>query len=122
MADRYISREWLEKALNDYRDKRCWNTEELDVETIGRVLDVMENVIKRAPEIGPRKLCSKKLDAMEAALWAQKRFLGEQIEESEKDCRIYESTGNALLTAFYKGMLQAQKEEMEFLERMTRHG
>lgn len=56
MTDRFISREWLESLLNSYKRLHCWNTNILDGDTVLRVLEVLENEIKHAPDIGTRKL------------------------------------------------------------------
>ena len=57
MADRYISREWLLKELGKYKDIReKWNTKVCDPDTILRVLQVVENLVNIAPNIGPMQL------------------------------------------------------------------
>lgn len=59
MADRYISREWLLKELSEYKNLKTWNTEACDPDTILWVLQVIENTINRAPDIGPRQYGNK---------------------------------------------------------------
>ena len=55
MADRFISREWLLKTINDYKNIKTWNTVVCDPDTVLRVLQVVENLVKGAPDIGPRQ-------------------------------------------------------------------
>ena len=45
MADRYISREWLLKTINAYKNIKTWNTKVCDPDTVLRVLQVNENYI-----------------------------------------------------------------------------
>ena len=68
MTDRFISREWLENLLNQYKNTRCWNTAVLDGDTILRVLEVLENEIKHAPNISPRQLDNSMLKIKNVAL------------------------------------------------------
>ena len=63
MADRCISREWLLKTINDYKNIKTWNTEVCDPDTVLRVLQVIENLVKGAPDIGPRQYGNKMLAA-----------------------------------------------------------
>lgn len=68
MADRYISRDWLLKVLADYKNIGTWNLDVCDADTVLRVLEVLENKVKGAPGIGPRKLGNKLLAAKNVAL------------------------------------------------------
>lgn len=51
MTDRFISRQWLESLLNQYKNIRCWNSDVVDRDTVIRVIEVLENEIKHAPNI-----------------------------------------------------------------------
>lgn len=121
MADRFISRAWLERLLNEYKKLGCWNTGVLDGDTILRVLEVLENEIKRAPDISERQLGNRLLKAKDAALESNLRMIEREIEESRAEYRVQESKGNATLMGFYKGMLVAREEVRGCLERMVKN-
>ena len=122
MADRYISREWLLKTLNDYNDIKTWNTEVCDPDTVLRVLQVVENLVKGAPDIGPRQYGSKILAAKNMALKFELESTNRRIEEHLNDYRRHESTNNLLTMGFYKGLVTAEKEKRNWLERMVGNG
>lgn len=63
----YISRKWVLKTLEEYKDIKTWNTDVCDADTVLRVLQVIENVVNRAPDIGPRQYSNKILAAKNAA-------------------------------------------------------
>lgn len=122
MTDRFISRAWLERLLNEYKRLGCWNTDVMDGDTILRVLEVLENEIKRAPDIGSRQLSSRMLKAKDAALESYMSMVEREIQESRSSYRVQESTGNVMLMGFYKGMLTAREEVRGWLERMVKNG
>lgn len=122
MTDRFISREWMEGILNQYKNIRCWNSDVVDRDTVIRVIEVLENEIKHAPDIGTRKLGNRVLKAKNAALEANLRMIEREIQESREAYRVQESKGNATLMGFYKGMLVAREEVRGWLERMLSDG
>lgn len=121
MADRFISREWLEDMLTAYKNLDCWNMNVVDRDTVLRVLEVVENEIKRAPDIGPRQLGNRMLKAKNVALEANIRMLDAEIQESRAAYRVQESKGDVMLMGFYKGMLVAREEVRGSLERMVKN-
>ena len=121
MTDRFISREWLENLLNQYKNTRCWNTAVLDGDTILRVIEVLENEITRAPDIGARQLGNRMLKIKNVALECHMREIEREIKESRAAYRIQESKGNTMLMGFYKGMLVAREEVKSWLERMVQN-
>ena len=122
MADRYISRDWLLKVLADYRNIGTWNLDVCDADTVLRVLEVLENKVKGAPDIGPRKLGSEILAAKNVALKVHLKMAEDDIARAESKYRQCESTNNVMLMGFYKGYLVAMGEMKSMLERMTDDG
>lgn len=122
MADRYISREWLLKTLDDYKNLNTWNTEVCDADTILRVLQVIENVVNGAPDIGPRQYRTKQLAAKNAALKFELYVTDKRIDEHKNSYRRHESANNILSMGFYKGMICAEEDKRRWLEGMVRDG
>ena len=122
MADRYISREWLLKELSEYKNLKTWNTEVCDPDTILRVLQVVENLVNGAPNIGPRQYGNKMLAAKNMALKFELESINRRIEEHLNAYRRNESTNALLPMGFFKGMITAEQETRNWLERMVRDG
>ena len=122
MTDKYISSAWLLETIADYKNISFWNTGVLDAETIARVLDVVENVIKGAPSIGKRKLGNKILAAKNIALEVHLKMVKDHIEDAERRYRRHESTNNIMLMGFCKGYITAMGEAKSMLERMVTDG
>ena len=122
MTDKYISSAWLLETIADYKNIGCWNTDVLDAETITRVLEVMENKVKGAPCIGPRKLGSKILAAKNIALEVNLKMVKDYMEDAERRYRRHESTNNIMLMSFCKGYLTAMNEAKSMLERLVDNG
>lgn len=122
MADRYISREWLLKTINDYKNIKTWNTEVCDPDTVLRVLQVIENTINRAPDIGPRQYGNKTLKAKNAALKFQLEHFKRQRQRDNENYARCESVNKIMPMGFYKGRAQVEDEVINWLEVMTRDG
>ena len=122
MADRYISREWMERLLNSYKNINLWNSNVIDGDTVLRVLEVLENEIKHAPAIGPRQLGNRMLKIKNAALEAHMRQIESEIQENIEAYFIQESRWNVMLMGFYKGMMVAREEVRDWLESMVDDG
>lgn len=122
MADRCISREWLLKTINDYKNIKTWNTEVCDPDTVLRVLQVIENTINRAPDIGPRQYGNKMLAAKNMALKFELELTNRRIEEYMNAYRHSESINALLPMSFYKGLVTAEQEKRNWLERMVQDG
>lgn len=122
MADRYISREWLLKKLNECKNLKTWNTEVCDPDTILRVLQVIENTINRAPDIGPRQYGNKKLEVKNVALQLQLTHLKKMRQHDDEQYVVTESVGNVMLMGFYKGRIQIEEQVIDWLERMVQNG
>lgn len=122
MADRYISREWLMKELSEYKNFKTWNTEVCDPDTILRVLQVIENTINRAPDIGPRQYGNKKLEVKNAALKFELGHLKRQRQNDDENYIMAESVNSIMPMGFYKGRVQVEEQIIDWLERMVRDG
>nr|DAR05052.1 MAG TPA: hypothetical protein [Caudoviricetes sp.] len=122
MTEKYISSAWLLETIEDYKNISCWNTDVLDAETITRVLEVVENKVKGAPSIGPRKLGNKLLAAKNIALEVHLKMVKDHIEDAEGRYRRHESTNNLMLMSFCKGYITAMCETRSMLERMVSDG
>ena len=118
-AEKYISSAWLLETIADYKNIRSWNTNVLDAETIARVLDVVENIIKGAPSIGQRKLGNKILAAKNVALEVHLKMVKDHIEDAERSYRRHESTNNLMLMGFCKGYITAMCETRSMMEMMV---
>lgn len=122
MADRYISRDWLQKTLNECKNLKTWNTEVCDPDTVLRVLQVVENLVKGAPDIGPRQYGNKTLAAKNAALKFELEIVNRRIDDHMEAYLRHESTNSLMSMGFYKGMITAEKIERDWLERMVKDG
>lgn len=122
MAEKYVSSAWLLETIADYKNISRWNTDVLDAETIVRVLEVVENVIKGAPNIGQRKLGNKILAAKNIALEVHLKMVKDHIEDAKRRYRRHESTNNLMLMSFCKGYITAMDETRSMLERMVNDG
>ena len=119
MADKYISSAWLLETIADYKNIGCWNTDVLDAETITRVLEVVENKVKGAPSIGPRKLGNKILASKNIALEVHLKMVKGSIEDAKRRYRIHECNNNFMLMSFCRGYIAAMDEARSMLERMV---
>jgi len=122
MADKYISSAWLLETIADYKNIGCWNTDVLDAETITRVLEVVENKVKGAPSIGPRKLGNKILASKNIALEVHLKMVKGSIEDAKRRYRIHECNNNFMLMSFCKGYFTAMNEAKSMLERLVDNG
>lgn len=122
MADRYISCEWLLKTINDYKNIKTWNTKVCDPDTVLRVLQVVENLVKGAPDIGPRQYGNKMLAAKDMALKFELESTNRRIKEHVNAYRRSESTNASLSMCFYQGLITAEHEKRRWLERMVQDG
>lgn len=122
MADRYISLEWVLKTINDYKNIKTWNTEVCDPDTVLRVLQVIENTINRAPDIGPGQYGNKMLAAKNMALKFELELTNRRIDEHMNAYRHSESINALLSMGFYKGLVTAELEKLDWLERMVQDG
>lgn len=122
MADRYISREWLMKELSEYKNLKTWNNEVCDPDTILRVLQVIENTINRAPDIGQRQYEDKKLEVKNAALKFELGHLKRQRQNDDENYIMAESVNSIMPMGFYKGRVQVEEQIIDWLERMVRDG
>ena len=122
MEERYIRREWLLKELSEYKNLKTWNTEVCDSNTILRVLQVIENTINRAPDIGPRQYGNKKLEAKNAALKFELEHLKRQRQYDDENYIMAESVNNIMPMGFYKGRVQVDEQIIDWLERMVGNG
>lgn len=122
MADRYISREWLLKTIHDYKNIKTWNTEVCDPDTVLRVLQVVENLVKGAPDISPRQYGNKMLAAKNMALKLELELTNRRVEEHMNAYRRSESTNALLSMGFYKGIVTAELEKLDWLVRMVQDG
>ncbi len=122
MADRFISREWLLKTINGYKNIKTWNTEVCDPDTVLRVLQVVENLVKGAPDIGPMQYGNIMLAAKNIALKLELELTSRRIEEHLNDYRRHESSNDLFTMAFYIGLVTAEREKRDWLERMVQDG
>lgn len=118
MKDRYISVNDLLKTLREYHRLSCWNTEVCDADTILRVLEVVENIVKNEPSIGSRQLSNKILKAKDCAIDVYVRMAHDNMTRYQEQERKAETTGNILLMGFYRGMREEAHRNAEILQRL----
>lgn len=111
----YIDKEKLLTEIQTYKNKNCWNTKELDEETIMRVLSAVENIIKHQEKAKTTALQKAKKIAMEIQI----KMLEEFIADDERNYKFYLDTNHEVIAGFYKGQMQARIEAVEFLKRMV---
>ena len=122
MADRFISREWLLKTINDYKNIKTWNTEVCDPDTVLRVLQVVENLVKGAPDLGPRQYGNIMLAAKNIALKLELESTSRCIGEHLNAYRRHESNNDLFAMAFYTGLITAERGMRDWLEKMVQDG
>lgn len=120
MADRYISRDKLLDELSAYKNPDTWNSDVCDLDTVKRVLLVVENIVKHQPQIGKAALRTRQTDAMRAALTFHRDHLLRQ-RQNDDEKYLYENSLRLDLTAgFYRGRVSVEEEVLDWLERMVR--
>lgn len=122
MADRYISKEWLLQTLEQYKNLKTWNESVCDLDTVSRVLQVLENVVNNVPNIGPRQYGRKAQEVKNAALQFQLTHLKKLRQYDDEQYVVTESVGNVMLMGFYKGRIQIEEQVIDWLERMVQNG
>lgn len=118
MKDRYVSVNALLITLKEYHRLSCWNTDVCDADTVLRVLEVVENIVKNEPSIGPRQLSSKILKAKDCAIEIYAQMAHDDIALYQEQERKAETTGNTLLMGFYRGMREQARQNAEILKRL----
>lgn len=120
MKDCYISVNGLLKTLKEYHQLSFWNTDVCDADTILRVLEVVENIVKNEPSIGPRQLSNKILKAKDCAIEVYVRMARDDMTRYQEQERKAETTGNVLLMGFYRGRREEASRNAEILQRLQR--
>lgn len=119
MANEYINREKLLKKINEYKNVTIWNTEELDAETIPRVLEVVENIVKEQEKVKRKSIDKARLIAIEFQI----KHLEKEVEEDSKRYQLYIDTkipiSNKLMFAsFLKGEIEERQQTIAFLKKL----
>lgn len=120
MKDRYISVDALLKTLNEYHRLSCWNTDVCDADTVLRVLEIVENIVKNEPPIGPRQLSSRILKAKNCAIEVYAKMARDDVERYSKQEREAETVGNQLLIGFWRGMREQARQYAEIFDRLLK--
>ena len=120
MKDRYISMDALLKTLEEYHHLSCWNTDVCDADTVLRVLEVVENIVKNEPPIGPRQLSSRILKAKDCAIEVYAKMASDDVERYSKKEREAETVGNQLLMGFWRGMREEARRYAEIFDRLLK--
>lgn len=118
MADRYISRSSILELLKGYRNLNRWNTDVCDLDTVLRVLGVIENELKHMETIGPRQLSNKLLAAKDCALAFYEEQAKADMERYQDAERREESTGNTPMMFYWRGMKVRAMEDVETFKRL----
>ena len=122
MADRYISLDKLLVELSAYKNPDTWNPETCDLDTVKRVLLVVENIIKMQPQIGKVALRTKQTEAMQAALTSRRDHLLRQRQYDDEKYLCENSLRHDTTAGFYRGRVSVEEEVLDWLERMVRNG
>lgn len=120
MKDRYISVDALLKTLNEYHRLSCWNTDVCDTDTVLRVLEIVENIVKNEPPIGPRQLSSRILKAKNCAIEVYAKMARDDVERYSEQEREAETVGNQLLMGFWRGMREQARQYAEIFDRLLK--
>ena len=120
MKDRYISVDALLKTLNEYRRLSCWNTDVCDADTVIRVLEIVENIVKNEPTIGHRQLSSRVLKAKDCAIEVYAKMARDDVERYSKQEREAETVGNQLLMGFWRGMREQARQYAEIFDQLLK--
>ena len=120
MKDRYISMDALLKTLEEYHRLSCWNTDVCDADTVLRVLEVVENIVKNEPPIGPRQLSGRILKAKDCAIEVYAKMARDDVERYSKQEREAETVGNHLLMGFWRGMGEQARQYAEIFDRLLK--
>lgn len=118
MKERYISMDHLLKTLEEYHRMSCWNTDVCDADTVLRVLEVVENIVKNEPPIGPRQLSSRILKAKDCAIEVYAAMARDDAERYRKKEWESETVGNQLLMGFWRGMREESRRYAEIFDRL----
>lgn len=120
MKDRYISMDALLKTLEEYHHLSCWNTDVYDADTVLRVLEVVENIVKNEPPIAPRQLSGRILKAKDCAIEVYAKMARDDAERYSKQEREAETVGNQLLMGFWRGMREQARQYAEIFDRLLK--
>lgn len=120
MKDRYISMDALLKTLEEYHRLSCWNTDVCDADTVLRVLEVVENIVKNEPPIGPRQLSGRILKAKDCAIEVYAKMARDDVERYSKQEREAETVGNQLLMGFWRGMREQARQYAEIFDQLLK--
>lgn len=120
MKDRYISVDALLKTLNEYHRLSCWNTDVCDANTVLRVLEIVENIVKNEPPIGPRQLSSRILKAKNCAIEVYAKMARDDVERYSEQELEAETVGNRLLMGFWRGMREQARQYAEIFDRLLK--
>ncbi len=120
MADRYISRDKLLDELSAYKNPETWNPLTCNLDTVKRVLLVVDNVVKRQPQIGKAALRTRQTDAIRAALAFHRDHLLRQRQNDDEKYLCENSLRHDMTAGFYRGRVSVEEEVLDWLERMVR--
>lgn len=120
MTDQYISRDKLLDELSAYKNPDTWNSDVCNLDTVKRVLLVVENIVKHQPQIGKAALRTRQTDAMRAALTFHRDHLLRQRQNDDEKYLCESSLCHDLTAGFYRGRVSVEEEVLEWLERMVR--
>ena len=120
MKGRYISVDALLKTLEEYHRLSCWNTDVCDADTVLRVLEIVENIVKNEPPIGPSQLSSRILKAKDCAIEVYAEMARDDVERYSKQEREAETVGNQLLVGFWRGMREEARRYAEIFDRLLK--
>nr|DAL25953.1 MAG TPA_asm: hypothetical protein [Caudoviricetes sp.] len=120
MEERYIGRNKLLDELSAYKNPDTWNPEMCNIDTVKRVLLVVENIVKHQPQIGKAELRTRQTDAMRAELAFHRDHLLRQRQHDDEKYLCENSLRHDMTAGFYRGRVSAEEEVLDWLERMVR--
>lgn len=109
-----IDRDALLAELQHYKDSDIWNAKVVDLHSVPKVLEVVENLVKGQK---PRKQ-SVKERARQAAVEFEINSLSSRIAEDKERAKHFK-TVNAL-AGYTQGLIQGREEALEFLRRISK--
>lgn len=109
-----IDRDALLAEIQHYKDSEIWNAKAVDIHSVPKVLEVVENLVKGQK---PRKQ-SVKERARQTAIECEVNNLSARIAEDKERAGKFK-TVNAL-AGFTQGLIQGREEALAFLRRISK--
>lgn len=113
---KFIDKSKLLNKISEYKDLNCWNTKELDSDTILRVLSVVENIIRSQEPVKKSVLRAYEIERIKLEK-EQFEYMVVASEKNAKNCNTLSK--HEMLTGFYRGMSKAYQDVISWLDNIV---